>query len=1151
MAVRLVTLERAFQNKLETFTIKNVTHTNLITYFEDVENLATARLAQIINRHRMIKFYIHFIADFVHVLHDDVESRRTMIINSNHEIANEFDDLHEIYEKLVHYINERISELEINGSGYTMDKIIEMVFFTSKYQALRGGSYMKLPKWLSAKKAILNVENHNDDMCFVWSVLAAIKNIKSHPERVTKYVQYVTELNLSGLTFPMPLSKITKFENQNSDIGINVYALDTSEKGNNDKKQPIYVLRLTKNENAVNYVNLFLLRQYDASLGAAKEHYMTIRSMSRLFSNQIARSRMKKYICYRCLNWFYKKEQLDEHLIICKKVNDCRVEMCNEDNKWISFKNYNNQMEIFFIIFFDIESLLLRVNVSDIYQKHKAIALGYYFYSAVPELIPSYYRAKCNENPIEWFCDELEAIYIKTDAIFRRNIPMKTLSDIDVDRIYSSNVCHICERRLNKKTAVLDHCHIRGTPNGLAHNGCNINYKIKPCVYLFAHNGKNYDFQFLLPALIKKFPKANLTVIPRSLEKYSRFNLSFFDDGRKYNEHFSFIFGDSYEFLPNSLDNLSSLLSIDEKQITKKEFYGCTTDQWNVVSRKGIMPYDFMDSFEKLKVTQFPTIGDFYSELNDTDATPEQYESAQLAWKSFNCSSMEEYLMLYLKIDVLLLSDVCMNFQRKMHSIFKLWPLKYVSLPSYTLDAMLRYTKVEIELPTDCTMSDFILSSIRGGMCFANGRYEKANNKYLDNRSDGPEKYLIFWDVCNLYGLSSTMKMPLNSYEWINNINNVDDLKAISNNSHFGYLVEADLHYPTNIHQRHDEFPFFAEHMRPPGSNQSKLLLTLYDKERYISHIDLLMYGLKNGVVLKKIHRVLKFHHSQWLKPYIDLCTEQRIKASSTFEASIFKLCVNAIYGKMCEQVKNRVIVKIRRSFGEYRNSARDLIASPFFKRYYIIDENFVLIEMGQTKVKMNRPNIVATCILEHSKYYVYSFHYSYIKKKFGDCAYLNYSDCDSFLYTFTNIDPYELMKLDSDRFDTSNFPENNRFGIVKSNKMVLGKLKSETADLPISEFVALRAKVYAFKINSITKTKKIKGIKRSVVKNKITFEYFYDCLMNNTRMIIDQKLIKSNINNVRTVKQRKLALSNTDNKRHILIDDPQRTLAHGNHLIS
>lgn len=111
----------------------------------------------------------------------------------------------------------------------------------------------------------------------------------------------------------------------------------------------------------------------------------------------------------------------------------------------------------------------------------------------------------------------------------------------------------------------------------------------------------------------------------------------------------------------------------------------------------------------------------------------------------------------------------------------------------------------------------------------------------------------------------------------------------------------------------------------------------------------------------------------------------------------------------------------------------------------------------------MNKPNIVATTILEHSKKHVYWFHYSYIKKRFNTSAYLNYSDCDSFLYTFTNIDPYEAMKQDPHLFDTSNFPENKQYWIKQANEMIYGKLASETGEMPITEFVALRPKVYAF----------------------------------------------------------------------------------------
>ena len=95
--------------------------------------------------------------------------------------------------------------------------------------------------------------------------------------------------------------------------------------------------------------------------------------------------------------------------------------------------------------------------------------------------------------------------------------------------------------------------------------------------------------------------------------------------------HLMFI--DSFQFMSSSLDRLVSNLPKDDLIYTSKVFKG---KRLNLMSQKGIYPYDFMDSFEKFNQTELPTKDLFNSILNDQHITDDQYDHAKKVWKTFN-----------------------------------------------------------------------------------------------------------------------------------------------------------------------------------------------------------------------------------------------------------------------------------------------------------------------------------------------------------------------------------------------------------------------------------------------------------------------------------------------------------------------------------
>ena len=187
-------------------------------------------------------------------------------------------------------------------------------------------------------------------------------------------------------------------------------------------------------------------------------------------------------------------------------------------------------------------------------------------------------------------------------------------------------------------------------------------------------------------------------LIPQNKERYISFT-KYVKDSK-----INFRFIDSFRFLPSSFDKLSSYL--DSHPIVKEEFKkdGYTSEQIELLKRKGVYPYDFTSSFDSLKVKELPRIEDFYSHLNEEEITEADYLHAQRVWRDFNIQNLGEYCDLYLKQDVLLLANIFEDFRNNCMQAYGLDVAHYYTTPGYSWDAMLKFTDVKLELLTNVDM---------------------------------------------------------------------------------------------------------------------------------------------------------------------------------------------------------------------------------------------------------------------------------------------------------------------------------------------------------------------------------------------------------------------------------------------------------------
>ena len=441
---------------------------------------------------------------------------------------------------------------------------------------------------------------------------------------------------------------------------------------------------------------------------------------------------------------------------------------------------------------------------------------------------------------------------------------------------------------------VRDHCHITGKFRGSAHQECNRRLRIKPediRIPVIFHNLRGYDSHFIIQQIgemaknhaykNKKGEEQHLKInaIPNNMEKYMPFMLG---------KHLVFL--DSFQFMSSSLDKLVSNLLNESFKFTSEEFTG---KKLSLMSQKGVYPCDYMDCFEKSDQTELPTKEQFYSVLNDQHVTNGEYDHARKVWKTFNIKTMGGYHDLYLKSDVLLLADVFESFRKTCLQCCKLDPCHYFTSSGLSTDAM---PNIKLELMTDVDMFQFIEKGMRGGVSYIANRYGKANNKYMEEYDEeSPSKYIMYLDANNLYGWAMSQYLPTGNFRWMTDkeINKID-LGKYKTNGKNGLILEVDLEYPRELHDLHNDYPFapekakvsknmlsrycqkIAEKHKISIGQVNKLIPTLKSKEKYVLRYRNLQLYLDLGLNITKVHRVLEFDQSPWLKQYIDFNTEKR-----------------------------------------------------------------------------------------------------------------------------------------------------------------------------------------------------------------------------------------------------------------------------------
>ncbi|KAF4529188.1 hypothetical protein B566_EDAN017653 [Ephemera danica] len=1054
----------------------------------------------------------------------------------------------EIITDMFEKIKQKFSERLLDGSGCKLATIEKLLVRTSKNNPLRVSSYLKIPEKFKFHHALINPYNVNDNECFKWSVCASQHN-GPHPERTTNLLQYINRFEWEGVRFPTAITDVRKFERINPKVSINLYALSTD-----DKFPEIFPIKVVEKEKDL-HIDLLVLEHGD------NRHFAYIKNFSRLISSQISNHNGFTLICKRCLSHHFNEEALTIHKKHCSTFPIAKVELpltrVGEDGQpikpIIEFKNVEHSEKVPIVVYVDFESYLPKVqgctnnpekSSTTVVQEHVPISYGFYVMSTLPPEvmtgIPLDYQTFEGKDAARHFLDALEDISRKVYKLYRRKEPMNLAREEWRD-FHKATQCYICHKKFTEEDyKVRDHCHITGKYRGAAHTSCNLRAQNPHFIPIFAHNMSGYDSKFIINQL--EHTPGPIHVVPNTEEKFIAFS-------KKPDDGLHLLFLDSLRFMSSGLDNLVKNLPKEKMTQLKKMFPN--DKKRELMSRKGVFCYDYLDDLKKLKYTFLPPKEAFKNTLTDEHISDEDYAHAQNVWSVFKCKTLRDYLALYLKADVALLTDVFEEFRAVCLKAYGLDPCWYYTAPSLAWDAALKYTGVTLDLVQDLEIIEMVERGIRGGVAQCTKRFAVAKNKYTAEKpSPGFEpNYIAYLDANNLYGWAMSHALPTGNFKLVKLDYDEDEFKveklmAMRKDAPRGCIFEVDMEYPGQLHDSHSDFPFLPENKVPPGGKHTKLVTTLDEKKHYVIHYLALQQAIANGLKITKVHSVLEFDQSPFLKPYIDLNTEMRKKAANNFEKDFFKLMNNAVYGKTMENVRKRMDLEL---VTEPKRLAK-CIASIYFKDRVIYTEKMTAIHYHKKKVVLDKPTYVGMAILDISKTLMYDFHYETMLPIYGNKLSLLYMDTDSFIYEIRTDDFYRDMQEFSHRMDTSDYPTNHPL-YSETNKKVLGMFKDEANAAIVTKFVGLRAKMYCIEYGGKT-TKKAKGVKTSALKKQITSDHYEQCLFNKDDFkYTSYRSIQSKFHQLRTVQQNKLSLSGYDDKRHIR-EDKVSTFAHGHYRI-
>ncbi|CAB4416066.1 unnamed protein product [Rhizophagus irregularis] len=493
-------------------------------------------------------------------------------------------------------IMQKVEDYVNYGSGWEFYRVEKIFIEISQFQPPTGAGHIPLPKDLATKKGVVNPAN-DDDKCFQWAILAALHPVEKNAERISKYKEYVNELNFEGIKFPVQADEVIlrRFERQNPTIALCIC------EWRDHRLCPIYVTDRDDAEGR-KIIDLVLISNRE------KQHYCWIKNMSRLV-NKRTKNEHATFVCRWCISHFTHQQKIhNKHVAICRGLKKTpqadRMPSVKKGNDIYEFKNWKRRMQVPYYFVADFEALVRYDGVSESQKIFTGENAAQKF---VIEML----------NEAEAICNE-----------FRNLMEMMPLTIQEQARIY----------------------------RGAAHRKCNLDLSIKPRemhIPVIFHNLSGYDGHIIMQEIGAMECEDDIDPIPYNMEKYMAFKLG----SLRFIDSLQFM-KSSLDKLASNLgaekcraqecSNPQHLWRIDAGRcFAHPENFKITRSQippelLEIYLKKGVYPYEYMNDWKKFEKTSLPPKGAFYSKLNETHINDKEYEYAHRYIPEFPRNGLEK-----------------------------------------------------------------------------------------------------------------------------------------------------------------------------------------------------------------------------------------------------------------------------------------------------------------------------------------------------------------------------------------------------------------------------------------------------------------------------------------------------------------------------
>ena len=471
-----------------------------------------------------------------------------------------------------------------------------------------------------------------------------------------------------------------------------------------------------------------------------------------------------------------------------------------------------------------------------------------------------------NNKSKHFSINELEKLILERTGI-NMKLSFKNINDtfpefgirVSTDNIKNDNI-------IENKIKVIHHEHALEKDNilGFICRECNLQIKNDKSIPIYFFNGMKYDNSILLKSLCDIYiDEMTMNCIGNSCESFKIIDFKF--KNMKYN----FKLLDICNFIEGRLSKLSENLLDKDRIISKKHF----PINFELLKEKICFPYEWLtkeNDFDK----ELPPIDKFYSSLKLQNISQKEYDKTIDIYKKLKCKNVKDYLEIYMKLDITLQADIFNVFRNTIWNKFEIDCSKYITSCSLSLDLMLKYTKVKIELFKDITMSDYVDKSILGGLCIA-------SQNIVNN--EGGKSLISLCDICSIYPFIMTQKLSISNYKFVSKFNK----NRYGQNKNYSCLLNVEIYTTKKVlnNKTLSQFPaliskakisydqlsdFQRKNLKNNYKSSEKLITHLgYDKNSYICFE---MYEMMKSLGYKiNIKNILEYKHSNFMKPYINI----------------------------------------------------------------------------------------------------------------------------------------------------------------------------------------------------------------------------------------------------------------------------------------